>query len=93
MDEDSNAHAEEARGDENCRGAGVVRRRTSRTAEKIQAVKDFVNDDCHVSVRFLAACLNIRKSTVHEILTQDLALLSVSSVWVLHNLSEVTLAS
>ena len=82
MDEGSNAHKEEASGDEHCRGAGVGRRRTSRTAENIQAVKTFVNDDCHVSVRFLAACLNIGKSTVHEILTQDLALRNVSSVWV-----------
>ena len=88
MDEGSNAHKEEASGDEHCRGAGVGRRRTSRTAENIQAVKTFVNDDCHVSVRFLAACLNIGKSTVHEILTQDLALRNVSSVWVPHNLSE-----
>ena len=88
VDEDSNAHAGETSGSEHCKGATVGRRRTCRTAEKVLAVKDFVDEDCHVSVRYLAAFLNIGKSTVHEILTQDLELRNVSSVWVPHNLSD-----
>jgi len=62
--------------------------RTSRTPEMIEAVKEKINEDCRLSVRELATTLNLTKSTVHRVLTEDLNLRNVCSVWVPHQLNE-----
>ena len=54
----------------------------------ISIVQELVQEDCQMSTRFLADCLEIGKSTVQEILTQDLQMRNGSSVWVSHALSE-----
>ena len=69
-------------------GNGPGRTRSARTPEMIQAVQELLAEDCKTSVRELAECLELGKSSVHEILTQDLHLRNVSSVWVPHQLSE-----
>lgn len=68
--------------------SGPGRDRTTRTRENIQSIQKGLEDDCKTSVRELADCLDIGKSSVHEILTQDLHLRNVSSVWVPHQLTE-----
>ena len=46
-----------------------------------------------MSTRFLVECLDVGKSTVHEILVQDLQLRNLSGVWVPHELGEEHKAS
>lgn len=69
-------------------GCASGRPRITRTVENIRAVEEMINNDCRLSVRDLEQYLDIPKSTVHEILTEDLSLRNVSSVWIPHNLSQ-----
>lgn len=69
-------------------GASAGRPRTTRTPAMIEAVQDLLSIDCRLSVRELADDLEIGKSVVHEILTEDLGLRNVASVWVPHVLSD-----
>lgn len=70
-------------------GAGDVRSpRPSRTRESVQRVQEKIQEDCRRTVRELATDLNMSKSTVHRILTEDLKLRNVCSVWVPHILTE-----
>ena len=62
--------------------------RTSRTQETIQRVQEKIREDCRRTVRELASVLDLSKSTVHRILTEDLKLRNVCSVWVPHILTE-----
>ena len=82
---------EEAASEEETAGASAGsdrgRRRSTRTREMIQNVQELLEEDCKTSVRELADCLDIGKSSVFEILTQDLHMRNVSSVWVPHQLS------
>uniref|UniRef100_A0A1I8IJZ2 SAP domain-containing protein n=1 Tax=Macrostomum lignano TaxID=282301 RepID=A0A1I8IJZ2_9PLAT len=64
------------------------RPRSTRTAELIETCRALVEEDPKVSVRDLADFLEVGKTTVHEILTEDLHLRNVSAVWVPHALSE-----
>ena len=45
-------------------GSKAGRPRTTRTAEMISIVQELVQEDCQMSTRFLADCLEIGKSTV-----------------------------
>jgi hypothetical protein len=65
------------------------RPRTTRTAEKVTAIQEYLEIDCQMSVRELADACEIDKSTVHRILRKDLGLRNVASVWVPHELSDL----
>ena len=54
----------------------------------VQTVQDLVSEDCQVSVRELADYLNIGKSIVHRMPTEDLGWHNVASVWIPHALSD-----
>ena len=69
-------------------GPSAGRPRTTRTPEMLRAVQQMVEVDCKITVRELAEHLTLGKSTVHEILVQDLQMRNVSSVWVPRVLSE-----
>lgn len=68
--------------------ARTGRPRSTRTPELIETCRNLVKEDPKVSVRDLADFMEVGKSTVHEILTEDLQLRNVSAVWVPHTLSE-----
>ena len=63
--------------------------RTSRTPEVIHIVEEKIKDDCRITVRELASILDQSKSTMHRVLTQDLKLRNVCSVWIPHNLTDI----
>ena len=83
-EEDTNKEETAGASAENVRG----RRRSTRTLEMIRNVEELLEDDCKTTVRELADCLEIGKTSVFEILTEDLHLRNVSSVWVPHLLSD-----
>uniref|UniRef100_A0A1I8HTS3 Proton-activated chloride channel n=2 Tax=Macrostomum lignano TaxID=282301 RepID=A0A1I8HTS3_9PLAT len=60
---------------------------STRTTENIDVISDLVKEDPRQSVRELADCLEIDFKTVHRILTEDLHLRSVCSVWVPYDLT------
>ncbi len=60
---------------------------STRTADVIQQVDELVRNDPKMSVRDLEDETNIPHSTIHRILTEDLGLRNVCSVWVPHSLS------
>lgn len=60
---------------------------TSRTDEKISQVRVAIQEDSKLSTRDLSIQLGIDKTTVHTILTEELLLRHVCSVWVPHELS------
>lgn len=60
---------------------------STRTAEKIDVISDLIREDPRQSVRELADCLEVDFKTVHRILTEDLQLRNVCSVWVPHDLT------
>jgi hypothetical protein len=60
---------------------------STRTAETIAVVRDLITEDPRQSVRELADCMEIDFKTVHRILTEDLHLRNVCSVWVPHDLT------
>lgn len=64
------------------------RPRTSRTPQTIDQVQQFLTDDNRVTVRQLSEWLEVSKTTIHEILTEDLKLRNVSCVWVPHELQD-----
>ena len=74
-------------------GASTGHPKTIRTQEMIAQVEELIKEDCQMSTRFLAECLDVGKSTVHEILVQDLQLRNLSGVWVPHELGEEHKAS
>ena len=82
---------EEAASEEETAGASAGsdrgRRRSTRTREMIQNVQELLEEDCKTSVRELADCLDIGKSSAFEILTLDLHMRNMSSVSVPHQLS------
>ena len=61
---------------------------STRTEDNINLVKDFIEEDPRISVREIADCLDIDHKSVHRILTSDLQLRNVCSVWVPHNLNK-----
>ncbi|CAG0882781.1 unnamed protein product [Darwinula stevensoni] len=65
-----------------------VRPRSTQTPELLETVQELVVEDCLVTTRELDEWLDVGKSTVHEVLTQDLQLHNKASVWVPHRLSE-----
>ena len=74
-------------------GASAGHPKTIRTQEMIAQVEELIKEDCQMSTHFLAECLDVGKSTVHEILVQDLQLRSLSGVWLPHELGEEHKAS
>lgn len=62
--------------------------RTSRTTEVIRMVEDKIKEDCRMTVRELASILDKSKTTIHRVLTEDLKLRNVCSVWIPHNLTD-----
>ena len=61
---------------------------STRTEENIEVVKEFLEEDPRISVREIADCLKIDHKSVHRILTSDLQLRKVCSVWVPHDLTD-----
>ncbi|CAF4576686.1 unnamed protein product, partial [Didymodactylos carnosus] len=61
---------------------------TAVTQENIDAVKDLVNDDPHISIDYIADILDISCGSVDTILKQHLRLRKVSSKWVPHELTQ-----
>lgn len=67
------------------------RPQSSRTADKVREVEEAIKDDPKLSTRDLALFLNIGNATVHEILTEDLSMRNVCSVWIPHHLSAMNM--
>ncbi|CAF4050273.1 unnamed protein product, partial [Rotaria sp. Silwood1] len=57
------------------------------TQQNIEAVKDLVNDDPHISIDYIADMLDISHGNVDTILKQHLELKKVSSKWIPHKLT------
>ncbi|CAG0903629.1 unnamed protein product, partial [Darwinula stevensoni] len=55
--------------------------RSTQTPELVETVRELVDEDCLVTTRELDEWLDVGKSTDHEVLTQDLQLRNVASVW------------
>ena len=85
-DSDESGEGEE---EEEAPGVSTGRPKATRTPEKITAVQEYLEVDCHMTVRDLADALEIDKSSVHRILRKDLGLRNVASVWVPHELSDL----
>ena len=64
------------------------RPRTSRTSENCEKLAQLLNDNPRYSCRFLSEELGISKETVRDILTLDLKMRKLCSVWVSHDLTE-----
>ena len=60
---------------------------TLRTDEKIGQVRAAIQDDPKLSARDLSVQLGFDKTTVHTILTEELLLRNVCSVWIPHELT------
>ena len=58
------------------------------TQQNIDAVKDLVNDDPHISIDYIAAILDISHGSVDAILKQHLGLRKITSKWVPHKLTQ-----
>lgn len=88
--DDENTTATSSDNEDTARGGDCVAHspRTSRTPEMIRAVQQKISEDNRMTVRKLATILDLSKSTVHRVLTEDLKLRNVCSVWVPHNLTE-----
>lgn len=63
------------------------RPRSTRTEELSNQVADLIKDDPHLSSRDIAELLNCNQSTILRILSDDLELRWVCSVWVPHDLT------
>ncbi|CAF1510471.1 unnamed protein product, partial [Rotaria sp. Silwood1] len=61
---------------------------TAITQQNIDAVKDLVNDDPHISIDYIAAILDISHGSVDAILKQHLGLRKITSKWVPHKLTQ-----
>ena len=61
---------------------------TSRTPEVVAMIEDLIRDDPRASVRDLASWCEVSKTIVHRILTEDLKLRNVASVWIPHQLTD-----
>ncbi|CAF1523130.1 unnamed protein product [Rotaria sp. Silwood1] len=57
------------------------------TQQNIEAVKDLVNEDPHISIDYIADILDISHGSVDTVLKQHLKLKKVSSKWVPHKLT------
>jgi histone-lysine N-methyltransferase SETMAR len=57
------------------------------TQQNIDAVKDLVNDDPHISIDYIAYMLDISHGSVDTILKQHLMLKKISSRWIPHELT------
>ena len=57
---------------------------SARIEENINVVREFLEEDSRISVREIADCLEIDYKSVHRILTSELQLPNVCSVWVPH---------
>ena len=64
------------------------RPRTSRSPENGEKLAQLLNDNPRYSCRFLSEELGISKETVRDILTLDLKMRKLCSVWVPHDLTE-----
>lgn len=60
----------------------TVRPRSTRTPDVIQRAKELVDEDPQVSCEGLTSQLNIDSASIFRILTEDLGLRFVCSVWV-----------
>jgi len=49
-------------------------RPTSKTDNSVEKVRALVRSDCRLTVRMIASYLNLNHTTVHQILTQELAM-------------------
>ncbi|CAF2910263.1 unnamed protein product [Rotaria sp. Silwood2] len=58
------------------------------TQQNIDAVKDLVIDDPHISIDYIATILDISHGSVDTILKQHLGLRQISSRWVPHKLNQ-----
>jgi hypothetical protein len=58
------------------------------TQQNIDAVKDPVHDDPHISKDYLATILDISRGSVDTILKQHFSLRKISSRWVPHKLTQ-----
>ncbi|CAF4213127.1 unnamed protein product, partial [Rotaria sordida] len=58
------------------------------TQQNIDAVKDLVNNDPHISIDYIAAILDISHGSVDAILKQHLGLRKITSKWVPHKLTQ-----
>ncbi|CAG0891246.1 unnamed protein product [Darwinula stevensoni] len=70
------------------RFAHISRPRFTQTPELVETVRELVDEDCLITTRELDEGLDVGKSTVYEVLTQDLQLLNMAYVWVPHRLTE-----
>jgi histone-lysine N-methyltransferase SETMAR len=61
---------------------------TAITQKNIDAIKDLVDEDPHISIDYMAAILDISHGSVDTILKQHLGLRKISSRWVPHSLTQ-----
>ena len=61
---------------------------TAGTQDNIDAVKDLVDEDPHISIDNIATIVDISRGSVHTILEQHLRLRKISSRWVPHELTQ-----
>ncbi len=78
---------------EGCQSAELIphdgRPAIMRTEVNVDTVAVAIREECHSSTRKLAKLLNISRTSVNRILTENLAMRKVLSVWVPHFLTNV----
>lgn len=74
--------------DDVTRQVGSGRPRTLKTEANIRMVEEMVEADDGISYRAIAEATGIPKSTVFEIMQEDLSLISIVARWVPHQLNE-----
>ena len=68
--------------------SGPGRPVSTNSAANVQKIKTLITENCRLSPGDIASILSLPKTCVYEVLTNNLQLRNVYSVWVSHNLNE-----